>query len=382
MNLGQKFSKFTATGSVLLSGADIAGELILNNAFLIGNDGRDNALYADEIKVDGNVDLMGIFAVGTVSLKSATVGGDLRLKPLKLAGSRHRVDKDKVALDASGAKIAQELEWEPEAPVHGRVILEHTAVGRLTDNWTGPRSESGYWPLNGRLSLDGLTYTTIGGDHSADLNHRLEWIRSQYPDPPARTTRFAAQPYGLLANFYQQTGQDSQAREVAVARRRDLRKYGQLAWYRKALNWLLDKTIQYGYQTWRAVRYLIGLYVVTVAIFWAAQHHSNLIVPLMPTASGKQPPPTTQCTNIYPCFYPPGYAIDAVIPIINVHQATFWGPNGHIPWGWVLVAFTWVSTALGWALVTLAVAGYTGLARNSDSLLTPVWFPDRRRHAV
>ena len=197
VNLGQKFGKFTATGAIQLSGADIAGRLVLNNSFLIGTDGRDNALCADELKVHGNVDLMRIFAVGTVSLKSATVGGDLRLKPLKLAGSRHQVDKDKIALDVSGAKIAQELEWEPEAPVHGRVILEHATVGRLTDNWTGPRLKSGFWPLKARLSLDGLTYTTIGGDHSADLNLRLKWIRSQYPGPPAGTTRFAAQPYEL-----------------------------------------------------------------------------------------------------------------------------------------------------------------------------------------
>ena len=94
----------------------------------------------------------------------------------------------------------------------------------------------------------------------------------------------------------------------------------------------------------------------------------NLIVPVMPTAGGHQPPPVTQCTSVYPCFYPIGYAIDTVIPIINVHQATYWGPNGHAVWGRALVAFTWAGTALGWALATLAVAGYTGLARNSDSL--------------
>lgn len=131
---------------------------------------------------------------------------------------------------------------------------------------------------------------------------------------------------------------------------------------------MLDKTIRYGYETWRAVLALVVLYAVAVAIFWIAQHNGNLIVPVMPTAGGYQPPPVTQCTSVYPCFYPIGYAIDTVIPIINVHQATYWGPNGHAVWGRALVAFTWAGTALGWALATLAVAGYTGLARNSDSL--------------
>jgi len=374
VRLCQKLGKFTATGAILLSGADITGELILTNAFLIGADSRDNALYADEMKVAGNADLTGALAVGTVSFKSATVGGSLRLKPRQLAGSGYQTDggyligKDQVALDASGTTVAQELDWDPAAQVFGRVILEHAAVGRLTDNWTGIRSKSGFWPPNGRLRLDGLTYTTIGGDHSADLGQRLTWIRSQYPEPPDDTARFATQPYELLANFYQQAGQDSEARAVAIARRRDLRKHGHLTWYRVALNWVLDKTIRYGYETWRAVLALVVLYVAAVAIFWIAQHHGNLIVPVMQTAGGHQPPPATRCTSAYPCFYPIGYAIDTVIPIINVRQATYWSPNGHAAWGTALVGFTWAGTLLGWALATLAVAGYTGLARNADSL--------------
>ena len=113
---------------------------------------------------------------------------------------------------------------------------------------------------------------------------------------------------------------------------------------------------------------LAVVYAVAVAVFLVAQHHADLIVPLMETSSGKPAPPVTQCTSSYPCFYPAGYAIDTVIPIINVHQATYWGPNGQASWGHALTVFNWVCTALGWALATLTVAGYTGLVRNTDSL--------------
>jgi hypothetical protein len=47
-----------------------------------------------------------------------------------------------------------------------------------------------------------------------------------------------------------------------------------------------------------------------------------------------------------------------VIPVINVHQADFWGLHG---WGWVIGS--WAATVLGWAAVTLLVVGYTGLVR-------------------
>jgi hypothetical protein len=174
------------------------------------------------------------------------------------------------------------------------------------------------------------------------------------------------QPYEQLATVYRQAGQANEAREVVLERRRDTRRYGNLTGYRRALNWLLDRSIQYGYQTWRAVLALVLLYGVAVAVFWMAQRH-NLIVPLMETSSGKQAPPVTSCISSYPCFYPAGYAIDTVIPIINVHQAAYWGPNGHAAGGQALTVFTWVCTALGWALATLTVAGYTGLVRNSDA---------------
>lgn len=79
---------------------------------------------------------------------------------------------------------------------------------------------------------------------------------------------------------------------------------------------------------------------------------SDLVVGVHPA------PVATQCAPSYPCFYPLGYAVDVVIPVINVHQADFWGLNG---WGWV--AGGWAATVLGWAAVTLLVVGYTGLVR-------------------
>jgi hypothetical protein len=93
-----------------------------------------------------------------------------------------------------------------------------------------------------------------------------------------------------------------------------------------------------------------------------AQHH-GVIVPVADTAGARSVPVATRCTGDYPCFYPAGYAIDLVIPIINVHQAAYWGMAGNAPWGWAWVAGTWIATGLGWALATLLVAGYTGMAR-------------------
>jgi hypothetical protein len=386
---------FTAAGTVQLGGADISGALTCSGARLTAAR-NGNALVADLAKIGGDTCLdTGFTAVGSVQFTSAHVDGSLRLDGAKLAAAA-----GKVALDATGAQITRELVWAPSEPVLGTVRLEDAQVGQLEDDWKGDRAASGYWPRadQGLLELDGFTYSRAG-QATASLEQRLTWIGSlPAPDPPRgmftklwaairhpdtagqarrhmrdwRTARkrfgFTPQPYEQLATVYQQAGHDSEARAVAIARRRDFRRYGTITRRRAAGNWLLDKTIQYGYQTWRAVLGIVVLYVVIFLLFWYAQHRAGLMVPAQSIAGLPATPDAAHCTAYYPCYYPAGYAIDTVIPLVNVHQASNWAPDGSRPFGWLWVYASWAGIVLGWALATLAVAGYTGLVRSPDSL--------------
>lgn len=350
---------FTAVGSVSLRLADVTGMLSCRGAHLNGCDREGYSLAAYGIQVSGDVWLDREFtAIGGVSLQSAHVGGTVWLQGELTA------DKDAPAFDAGGAQIAGTLRWEPAQQVNGRVSFDGAAVGVLDDASAWKKSPAnGFWPADGRLSLKGFTYDRVGGDHLPPVERRLGWIRSQYhPAAEGAPLVFATQPYEQLAAVCRRAGQDTAARTVAIARRADLRKYGNLSSYRKVGNWLLDKTIRYGYQTWRAGVVLVAVFVVFLALAVLGQH-LQVIVPIG-SIKGLHPVPTaTQCTSSYPCFYPAGYAVDTVIPIINVHQADYWGPDGHAAWGWVWVGSAWVATGLGWALATLLVAGYTGLVR-------------------
>jgi hypothetical protein len=345
---------FTAAGAVRLLGADITGQLNCGGAELTGKGNHGRTLVADGVNAGGDVFLdKGFTAAGTVSLRSARISGSVVLHPAALAG------RDQVALNAAGAQIAGALLWSPAGQIVGQVNLEGATIGELADDWPRGRPD-GYWPVRGQLRLEGFTYDRLGGKHQATVEERLSWIDSQYHgDNPAA---FATQPYEQLAAVYRQAGQDSQARKVAIARRADLRKYGKLNPYRKAGNWLLDKTIKYGYQSWRAGVMLAFLF----AIFWgltilAEQHH---LIAWSGDVSGLPfEPSTSKCTSAYPCFYPFGYTVDTVIPLINVHQADYWGPDASTPWGLAFQVVTWIATGIGWALATLLVAGFTGLVR-------------------
>jgi hypothetical protein len=345
---------FTASGAVRLVRANITGQLSCSGAQLNGTDHYGRTLMADGMKVGSAVLLDDQFsAVGTVWLNSIRAD-QLVVSPAKRVGANEIIFN----FTAEEAQIARVLRWAPDGQFSGQVNLENAYVGELEDNWTSTGDQAqGGWPFAGGLRLSGLTY---GGLADASVEQRLKWIRSQYQgDKPAS---FAAQPYEQLAAMYRQAGQEGEARTVAIARRQDLRKYGKLNWYRKFGNWFLDKTIRYGYQTWRAAVGLAVVFVAFLALSLVGQHQ-HVIVPVGDTKDLHPVPTATQCTHKYPCFYPFGYTVDTVIPIINVHQAEYWGPDGHASAGWVWVVSAWGATAVGWALATLLVAGYTGLVR-------------------
>jgi hypothetical protein len=220
------------------------------------------------------------------------------------------------------------------------------------------------------LHLNGFSYGKLGGDRQATLDQRLAWIRSQYQVVGERKqlglfafrewAGFTVQPYEQLASAYQQAGQDGQARRAIIASRVDRRKYGNLGVVGWVGNWLLDKTIRYGYQNWRAVGLLAGAYAAVVVLAVLAQHH-HVIVPVG-TFKGHAPS-AIDCTSNYPCFYPAIYAVDVVIPVINVHQAAYWGIDGHARMGWAWVGGLSVATVFGWAAATFRVAGMSSLRR-------------------
>ena len=363
----------TTRGALRLVGADIAGDLKMSGVSLNGKDGEGNALVANGIRVSGDVifgknsrssAVGGSTADGALSLRSAHVGGSLHLRPEKLAGEKDDEGKWKVAVDMEGARIARDLVWEPGQQISGQVILEDTEIGQLKDSLP---DSGGHWPSvhpDLMLRLRGFTYRGFGGDNPGTVDDRLRWIgslgKAKRAEESTGTRYFASQPYEQLAAVYRQAGEDTEARKVAIARRADLRKYGDLELHRRIGNWLLDKTIKYGYQTWRAG---LALAVVFVA-FWTLAYFAQRHHLMEPVGSFHGPAPSaTQCIASYPCFYPLGYTINTVIPIINVHQATYWGPNASTPWGWAWAAGTAIATGLGWALATLLVAGYTGLVR-------------------
>jgi hypothetical protein len=370
---------FTAHGTVHLLNTKIGGILSCRGARFEALGARRGSLFAQRMTVGRDVYLNdGFSASGAIQLKAAVIGGSLELAPDRL-----QQDKRFFAVDATELKVSGRLSWIPERPVQGRVSLEAAATGDLEDAWTGATGqirENGYWPTRGRLRLDGFTYRGFTGANQADASHRLQWIRSQYPpqlpepwEPASapgsqaerRTSAFATQPYQQLMRALQGVGRDTGARAAAIALRRDRRKYGRLTWYRKIGDWILDRFIGYGYQTWRVVAGLALLFA-TVLSFMLIAVHNNAFEAAQNATLLHPGPSATKCENGYPCFSALGYTIDTVIPLIDVHQVDYWAPNANTSWGEACMYVSYTGTALGWLFATLALAGATGIVRRID----------------
>jgi hypothetical protein len=348
---------FRAEGEVRMHGARIGHGLSLDGATLRNPDGV--ALDADALRVDGDLDAQGLVAEGSVRLRGASVSNTVRLGGAAISGGSG------ILLDAGATQVGQvvhctdgftctgvvnftgaqvgmlafrgarlgadtasvvgfrlqtrELDLRFAEPPGGQVNLAYAEIGILHD---APES----WPR--RLVLDGLTYQTLRP--ALRPERRLAWLRRG-------GTEYLPQPYEQLAKLYVGYGDDTAARTVHLAQYRHLR--GTLSRPGRLWAWLQDVTVGYGYQPARAALWLLAMLIVGTVFFGVDRPH--------PVGTGTPP-----------AFNPFLYALDVLIPIIDLGQQSAFAPTGL---GAQLVADMLIIS--GWVLATAAAAGATRALR-------------------
>jgi hypothetical protein len=307
---------FRAEGQVILRGAHI-GQLEFDGATLTNPTGT--ALNAGDLTVD---QLMlcrdGFRAEGQVILRGAHIGGQLAFDGATLT------NPNGIALDLQEAHGGALL-FRLETPPGGEVDFTHAQVGVYLDDETT-------WPTT--LILRGFVYDSLYEDTKISVAARLRWLDRD-------SAGYAPQPYEQLAAVYRRAGRDDDARKVAIAKQR--RRRDTLNWPGKLWSGLLRWTVGYGYRTWQAGLWLLGLLAVGATVFaWAYPGEMAL---------AKKP------GDPLPAFQPWIYSLDVLLPVVNLHQEEFWIPQGVARW------WAWFSILAGWLLTTVVVAAISGLLR-------------------
>lgn len=368
------------TGGIRMTDAQIGTDLLLNQ-LIVRSGTHSRAIAADGLVVGQDVDAEMIEVDGEFSLRSARIGGRLSLR-----GGRLRNPADRTALNAARIQIEHtlylsagrattggrverrdfvcegglrlddgrignaviinqahfrltddqqvsmrrlqtpELCFTPGRPPTGAVALTGAVIGKLAD-------APGGWPGAGRLHLSGFSYDRVVPREAFPLRARIAWLRAATPE-------YSPEPYERLATALRGGGEDAEAREVLLAKQRRRRETLPIAG--RLWGWAQDVTVGYGYRPGRAAVWMAVLWALG-ALYFAAHHTPR------PADSG-----------YVPHWSPALYALDLLLPVIDLGQDNAWREVGVGQW--VASALT----LLGWMLATTAAAGASRLLRRGS----------------
>lgn len=329
------------TGEFSLRSARIGGRLSLRGATLRNPGGRQ-ALNAARIAVEHTLYLSGgwnAMAAGSgsapppedVTVREFTCHGGLRLDDGRF-GNAVIISRARFLLDGDQQVSLRRIQTPelcftvPRAP-DGVVVLSGARVGKLTD-------ARGAWPSAGRLRMTGFGYDNLTPLAEFPLRDRLAWLQAATPE-------FRPEPYERLAAALRAAGEDAAAREVLLARQR--RRRETLTPAGRVWGWIQDITVGYGYRPGRAAVWMAVLWALGAAYF--ALHHS---------------PPAADAGGYRPHWSPALYALDLLLPVIDLGQDNAWRESGLAQWVASLL------TLLGWMLATTAAAGASRLLRRGS----------------
>jgi uncharacterized protein YjbI with pentapeptide repeats len=321
---------------ISLPRAEFRGLVGLLGVYLSNPESR--ALNAERISAS-SVNLVGTHIEGQVRFAGANIGIQLGI-----AGGTELINPGGDALMAESCQIGGSLVFSLGVTFVGSVNLAYAQIGTLADNLAS-------WPDT--YNLVGFTYNSLSRDQDLqDLKRRLKWISKSEP--------FSPHVYTQLAEVYRRSGHEGFARRVAIRREKERGRQPDLSLWSRAWNRFLDVTVAYGYRPQKAGVYLVGLFILGW-IFFAVPAAQEVMV--HPSAKKEDLISAAACHAPYPCFSPPVYVLDTLLPIVDLHQDSYWVPARLRPWGEWYEALTWVLIAFGWILTTAVVADIGSLWR-------------------
>ncbi|WP_019812070.1 hypothetical protein [Saccharomonospora halophila] len=351
-----QMARTTADGAVRVAYSHVAQFLTVTDCVLSGGhtDPTDPPLSLDlgGTTIGRHLFLSGTRGSRTVRLAATTVHGDVDLDGTVL-------DDRNLALDAAELTASTLCFLPAQAPT-GRVDLSRARLGTLRDRaeaWSyGPKS----------LDLTECAYDRLDGGMT--LTRRLEWVRAATTDP------FMPGPYERLAAALSATGEESEARTTRLTAVR--RSYSELTnrdrpgvsrarpdpharWTSRMVG-ILRHLVAHGYRFWGTLQDLVlgyGYRPLRAVVLFLLAWSSGAVAFAWGTGpclrSGTAVPgPCPVRVDEHPTWDPFLYALDVLIPVVDLGHATAWDVLGWSK-GMMLVL-----TVAGWVLATTIIAAF------------------------
>ncbi len=397
---------FKSFGEVYLYGTKIGGSLDCNGSSFINPKGR--SLNLEYCQVGEIVHLNNNFsAEGTVNLLGAKINGSLdcgganldkgspeneyALRAIKATIGRDVfLDKGiddpnntiqiKGKVDFSKAEIGKSFTIKDIMDKSDyQLWLKDTSIGTLNDDQSG-------WPLQDQLYVEGLRYQFIDFDSPRSHRERGIWLKLQ--------ENYSPYPYRQLAHVLDEMGCEQYARNIRIIMNEEWKKDEAakkgIFNLRHIWKWFLGVFISYGYKPFKVWKPALVIWLLGALIYFMA-FQNDMIKPPARTAwqAAEQGQPAYQ--NLYPHYHkfqPLVYSLDVFLPIVNLHQESYWLPkanqkeivsyvlfNGNlesetdnatevkITVGGLVRFWMYFQILSGWFLTTMLIGGISGLLK-------------------
>lgn len=361
----------TAYGQVRLVDSHVRGSASLSGIRLHGP-GLD-VLFADRIRVGGTLFMRAARIAGSVRLQNSDIGSTLDCTGAELTAPRYRPDgTPKPSLDARVATIGKDvlcsrgfvatggvrlrrvdasksvhfelakLGGEPGAvalnafglttqelvvrfaePARGDIVLTRARAVAVSDS-------EFLWDTDGRVELEDFSYQSLTADPDVSVQTRLAWLHRVLPE-------YDPDPYEQLAAMYASAGREERSRKVLLASQR--RRHAAMKLPGRTIGWVQEITVGYGYRPLLALLWFLGAWAL--GAYWFTEHYTPQRID-----------PENQ-----PIFNGTLFALDTLLPIVNVGQDGHWRTGGASQW------IAAVLTLVGWVLASTAAAGAARVLR-------------------
>jgi hypothetical protein len=316
--------------------ARVGGAILCNGALF------DRGLALTRTQVEGEVSLDGadigsVPALGEPRPDARLLLGSMRIAGgLSLGGTRFRGPYITLEQTQVGGRLNWSPRWTNSDAKHLRINLRQTRVGYLQDDldsWHGAE-----------VVLEGFSLGGVAVGSGDWLKQRKTWLECQ---PKGE---WSPQPYDQIRASLRDSGHESKARDIAIAREKVRGKRGGLDGPAKLAHGAYGLLLAYGYRPFR----ILWISALIVFALWPAYCTLDTChLPAVGAQCGQFEAPGAGS----PHFHALLFSIDTFLPI-DLGQTGAWQPS-EAGFAWLVAA----ETTVGWLFAALLLGAVTGILR-------------------
>jgi hypothetical protein len=315
------FDKTRFEAEVNAAQMEVAGVLTIREAHFNSTTG---AVNFSGLKTDGDAFFSQATFAGPVSVQSAHIGENCRFDASLFPNPSALVNFEEVKVGAAtsfvGCRFAGYVSFKD---------ARFAALDLSKVSWPAAHDDNPW------LWLNGMSYTRISAGSEKDSWQNLY----QLVQRTARGSAYSADVFARLDDYYRQLGYPRQANTFFRAQKKREREevLSGPSW---VWSCFLEQFVGYGRSPERAI-----FWSVAIVGFGCVMFRPNRMEPQKSEYNERK----------YNAFW---YSVDVYLPIIKLHDAEIWKPKEEY-----VLTHVWrrIHTVLGWALIPIALAAWTGM---------------------